>query len=511
MTSNVRTLRAATKRATSERAVVAVFFVITAIIYLLAWLAPAIGLYREDGVNLVTAKALAAGHGYVVDSLPHPLPQTQLPPFFPALLALFTLVSGQAQWLKLLPLLCAAGWLAVTYRLLLKMGASRNSALVLVCLTAGSPMAVFLATNLLPEMLFGLLVTAGLLMLLEDRPYAAGAFAGLATLTLTAGVTLIVACILTLAVRRRFRSAIRFTGVAMLLAAPWFGWSLSRAPHLVSRSIYLGAARDVSSNIVTGLPANEKVVVLTHNMGLLFSSPIAVLTGYDNLYTVMGTVVVFLWCLYVRRQLLPDLFLALYCLMLLGRVAYPERLAASVLPLVLWILWRVLSQVRSQEALAAGVLIVAGAGLWTDVSHLAGRGPLLREGAVWSADAQPPNDWGELQKLFRYIRAGTPAGSVLLGNQDPMLYLNTGRKAVRGFVENAFGLLYAAKQQGVSPEELSSAILHDRVDYVVLTPDTGFAESPSFHAAAQALERGGLLQPVPIAGISPEYRLLRVR
>ena len=76
-----------------QRAIIAVFFAVLAVFYALAWLSPAIGLYHDDAVYLVTAKAIAAGHGYTIESLPHPIPQTKYPPLFPAVLALFALVS----------------------------------------------------------------------------------------------------------------------------------------------------------------------------------------------------------------------------------------------------------------------------------------------------------------------------------------------------------------------------------------------------------------------------------
>jgi Gpi18-like mannosyltransferase len=176
----------------AQRAITAIFFTSLAVVYASAWRAPAIGLYHDDAAYLVTANAIAAGHGYVIDSLPNPIPQTQYPPLFPAILALSTLVSQQPQWLKLLPLACSAGWLLLTRKLLLKMGASHNGALLLVGLTAASPTIVFLSTNLMAEALFALLTTAALLTLLEERALLAGLFAGLATLTRTAGVVWLV-------------------------------------------------------------------------------------------------------------------------------------------------------------------------------------------------------------------------------------------------------------------------------------------------------------------------------
>jgi hypothetical protein len=473
----------------SQRAIIVVFFSALAVIYAIAWFAPAVGLFHDDAVYLVTAKAIAAGQ---------PIPQTKFPPVFPVLLALFTLVSEQALWLKLLPLLCSIGWLVLTYKLLLKMGATKNGAWVLIFLTAASPMVVFLSTSLLSETLFALLLTAAMLMLLEDRALIAGALAGLATLTRSAGVPLIAACILTLAIRRRFRSAIIFTVVAMTMVAPWFGWSLANVTR--------GGDSYLSSNVLTAFPANEKFLVVTRNLMLLAESPGALLTGFHDLYSAIGIVLVLAWCLYVRRHLLPDLFVGLYCSMLLCVAWPPERFVAPILPLILWMLWRVVTRVRIQEALAGAVLLIAGAVLWADVVRI----PKMRaEGTVFS-EAQAPDNWGEMQKLFDYIRASTPQSSVLLGDLDPVFYLNTGRKTVRGFTPDGFGLFYAMKETGVSPDQISNAILRDQVDYVVVTPDRGLADSASFHSSVQALERGGVLQPVAIPGILPEYRLLQV-
>src|SRR5579862_8235984 len=107
------------------RAIIAIYFTALLVIYVIAWRSPAIGRYHDDAVYLVTAKAIAAGHGYQLDSLPNPVAETQFPPLFPALLALLTLVlpqtlSQQPQWLTLLPLACTVGWLVVTRKLLMK-------------------------------------------------------------------------------------------------------------------------------------------------------------------------------------------------------------------------------------------------------------------------------------------------------------------------------------------------------------------------------------------------------
>jgi hypothetical protein len=484
----------------AQRAMIAIFFSMLAAVYGVAWFLPAIGLDRDDAIHLITAKAIAAGHGYTIESLPHPIPQTSEPPFFPAVLALFTLVSPKAQWLKLLPLAYTTGWLVLTRKLLLKMGASKNGALLLVGLTAASPAVVFLSTNLLPESLFGLLVTAVLVALLEERALSAGVFAGVATLTQTAGVALIAACILTLVVRRRFRDAAIFAAVAMAIAAPWFGWSLAHVTHDAFPASY------AASDIITGLAANEKLIVLSRNLLFLLASPFSLLTGESNIFSVAGTAAVLIWCFIVRRQLVPDLFVALYCLMLLCRIAPPERLVAPILPLVLWIVWRVLRLMATREALAALVLIVAAFPLWEDAIRVLPS----RANGYFAIEGASPDNWNEIQKLFAFIRDNTAPGSILLANPDGAFFLNTGRKTTRGFVPNAFDLFYAARQSAVTPDRLSNAIARERVNYVVLTPERGLAESASFHKSVEALERGGVVEPVSVPGASRDYRLFKV-
>jgi hypothetical protein len=486
----------------AQRAITVVFFLTLAVVYAVAWSLPATGLFHDDAISMVTGKSIAAGHGYMLESLPNPVPQTNDPPLFPAVLALFTLASQQAQWLKLLPLGCAAGWLFLTHKLLLKMGATSNGALLLAGLTAASPTVVSLSTNLLPETLFALLVTAALLSLLEERALLAGVLAGLATLTQTAGAALILACILTLVVRRRFRSSAIFAGVAMLMVAPWFGWSLARVAH----NSYSAGSTALASNIFSGLAASEKLIVLSHNFLLLLASPFSLLTGFVNTFSVIGTILILIWCLFVRRQLVPDLFVALYCLMLLCRTRPPERFVAPILPLVLWIVWRVFRTIKTQEALAA--LVVIGALL--PLGANAARIPSARANGYFESAGTPADNWTEMQKLFSFIRGNTEVNSILLANQDAEVFLNTGRKAIRGFTANNFDLFYAARQSAVTPDQLSNAIVETHVQYVVVTPDLGLAESGSFHKSVEALERGGVVEPVSIPGIAPEYRLLRV-
>lgn len=467
----------------------AVFCVLTAI-YGFAWFLPAIGLNDNDAAFLTAARSIASGHWYANG-------QANFPPLFPALLALFTLISRQTWWLKLLPLICAVGWLLLSRSLLLKMGASRNGSWLLTALTAACPAVISLSTNLLPETLFGLLATAALLALLEERVALAGVLAGLATLTRTGGIALILACILTLVARRRFRGSAVFAGAAMLFCAPWFGWSLAHFSNGVGR---------VPVEVFTALPASEKLVVLFQNFVSLLESPFSLLSGITNVYFIAATVVVLVRCFYVRRQLIPDLFVVIYCLSLLVWTTPPTRYVAPVLPLAFWIVWRVFRLMRSQEALAALVLIAVAVPLAADALRILP----ARASGTFPIETTAADNWNSMRILFGFIRANTQPNDVLLANLDGAFNLNTDRRTVRGFVPNDFDLYYLKRQSPVSPDQLSGAIVQERVSWVALTPDRGRPESDSFHASVQALERGGVLEPVAISGLASGYQLFRV-
>ena len=480
----------------AQRVTIAVYMCLVAAHWAYAWWLPAVTLDSEAAGFLVTARSLATGHGYVIGNLPHPVPQTNFPPLFPALLALFTLVSRQAQWLKLLPMLCGFGWLLLTRRLLLRMGASENSALLLIGLTAASPTVIFLSTNLVPETLFALLGTAALLALLDEHPSLAGGIAGLATLTRTGGIGLIVACILTLAVRRRFRGAIVFAAIAMLITAPWFGWSLAHYSRGVSHE---------SLEIFTSLAANEKLVVLFQNFVSLLASPYSLLTGFGSVYFIIGTLFLLARGLWIRRQLVPDLFVVLFSLSLLVWTVPPERYVAPVIPLFFWMIWRVLRLMRNREALAAIVLIVLATPLVADATRLL---PAHSSG-VFPRERIPADNWQRVEALSEYIRANTAPDAVLLANLDRAFFLNTSRKTVRGFVPNHFDLYYL-ERQSISPDELSRAIIREGVGWVIVTPDRGLAESSSFHVSVQALQRGNVIEPIALPGLPRDYQLFKV-
>jgi hypothetical protein len=229
------------------------------------------------------------------------------------------------------------------------------------------------------------------------------------------------------------------------------------------------------------------------------------LTGVHDVWAALATFALLVWSLWRRRQLVPDLFVCLYCLMLLVWLGPPQRFLMPIFPLVLWIFWRALRTIERREAIAAGVLIVIALTVRVDYRRLR----MLPHGAFPTADIEP-SDWYQMERLFAFIRSNTPPDAIIAANLDPTVYLNTGRKAIRGFVPDFFKNFYQTGATPVKPDQLSAAIFAEHVSYVVLTPDRDFAESAPYHRAVLALERAGLIEPVAVPGLNPEYRLLKV-
>lgn len=467
------------------RALTVAFCAVLAVIWGVAWLAPAIASDYASGEYLVAARSLAQGHGLAAANLPAPIAQTAFPPLFPAMLALWSLVSTSPAWLKLLPVLCSIVWFALAWKLLRQMGAGAAGASLLVFLSAASPGVIAPGANLSAQSLFALLLTAALVLLLAGRPALAGAAAGLATLASAAGIPLIVACMITLVARRRLRDAVLFTAPAILLVAPWFGWALAHGAHDAGSGI-----RDWSaSNIFTALEPGDKLIVLLRNLRMLFASPFAVLSGVDNPVAAGVSALLFIGCLIGRRRLLPDFFLLLYAVMLLCRVGPPEPFIAPVLPLVLWILWRVAAVARRREAVLAGVLLLAIVPLWQDFKGL---------------NTRESKRWTEMETLFAAVRTHTNPSAVLAASAAPLVYLETGRKCIRGFDPTPYDLFYSPRPWVLPPDQFSLALMENGVNYVALTP------GDALHAAVGALERGGVLEPIPLEQLPRGYEILRV-
>ena len=198
-----------------------------------------IGVFNDDGIYLLTAKALAEGQGYVYPHLPGTPPAIHYPPVWPILLAAVWKIApafpANIGWLKLINpvVLAAAAAVGVAFgeRLL---GLRRWVALCAV-VAATVTVPVLLLTNLLlSEPLFLLVLMPALLVterLVREggvrRALLAAVLVALLVLVRTLGGVVLIAGVLLLLRERRWRETLVFATVTVALLMPWqlFVWA----------------------------------------------------------------------------------------------------------------------------------------------------------------------------------------------------------------------------------------------------------------------------------------------
>ncbi len=346
----------------------------------------AVGQWQDDGVYLVTARALAAGEGYRRIDLPgHPW-QTKYPILFPALLSLVWRLHpafpDNVAAMRVLSITLGAGGFWLAYRLM-------RRAWRLPPLIAG-PAVVAAWMNLawvgllqtpMSEPLFLLLASGALLMAARHprapaapngatQDGAAGAadvrrgglvttavaalLAGGAALTRSVGLTVVAALVVQLLWRRRWRDA----GVALLIgltaAGTWHLWRGAAAeqnranpaagalryeldyaawrPHDAASTLHVAAYNlpAVALALLTSIVPLDAVAVESALRG--GGGPLALLLAATGLVVLWIGVGVVATC--SRAALAPHAFLALYLALVLVWPFPPDRFITAVQPLV---------------------------------------------------------------------------------------------------------------------------------------------------------------------------------
>jgi len=492
-------------------------------LYVSALRLPALGLFHDDAVYTVTAKALAEGRGYRIISLPDEPLQTKYPPVFPLLLAAVWKVTptfpDNVTALKAVPLVGAIAWLLLTLRLYRALGVPRPLSVAAVAAVASVTWVLYLSVTLLSETVFAALCTAALVCVEADgdfetqapstlRVVQAAILAALATLTRTVGISLVLAGIGWLLVTRRDpRRAAIFMVVAGAILLPWTIW-IAANPD----AGYYGVSNYAGWNVLTlsrDITLALRARVLAMNMLWTGQAPAMLFDVPAGPAAVMITF--FVLALGVFRLGRPCRvtfwFLVFYLLLILGWAWPPQRFVVVVLPLLLWPVLALVSKTRAATlAATAVVLLLAGHSASAMRQHVQDSVPRgrLEPGAL---DVET---WDEVTAANAWIQSHTRLDERLMGNLDPMYYLWTGRKAVRGFDGNAFLLRYSPDPSGAlgDANRMRGAIRVSGAAIIVDSPDALYAERPILKALYRELEQRGDIDLVASIG---RFRFFRPR
>jgi hypothetical protein len=448
--------------------------------------AQAAGTFHDDGIYLVTAKALAEGRGYRIISIPTEPPQTKYPILLPWVLSLvwriYPSFPANLVWLRFVPLIATLTWLCLSWLLLRRVGASKSETAVITLLTAASPWTAFLSTTPMAETLFAAFLAGGLLMITRLHhgdgtradAFLAGALVGAAVLTRMAGVAPALAGVLTFVPRRRWATAFQYSAGAALVTLPWFWWVMRQEAAATPVETYYSAANYASWNIVASYAWSEKLVVLGMNAiqgGLALPSVWGFQTSSAMLVLpVAATVLVLMSRGLWRARAEPcAMLVAAYCTIHAMWVWPPLRFVVPVVPLLLWFLFVGMGRSRRLGCVAALALFTIGSfQLWRVAVQ-------VREKDIVSPVSNAAN-WNETTRALEFVSRETPSDATLIGNLDPMYYLFTGRKGVRAYTVDPYLLFYNRSHSPDNPlgtvDGLRNRLLVTKADYVIITPQS---------------------------------------
>jgi hypothetical protein len=409
-----------------------------------------VGVFQDDAIYVVLAKALASGDGFRMINLPGSPHATHFPPGYPLLLAalwkVFPSFPDNIVVFKFVNAFFLAGTAVATYwfsrrRMELEpLGAS-------IAAGVGTMSVVVLVITgvVLSEPLYMLLVVPALYMAertAEDgdarQAAIAGALIGVLALVRTVGVFLLPAALLVLVLRRRWRAAAIVAVVAMALIVPWQLWisayQTETSPPLVGK--YGAYGPWLAEGYRAGGLAFAKAV-LAKNANELFG-----FLGYIALpvapvwprFVSLGAVLLMLgvgahstW----RRIPITLVFLAGYGAVVLAWPFEPTRFALVWWPVLAALFaagarrvwqWRPVSlapRVMRLTTIAVAVFVAGGysAYNWRGFSH------------KWWANIQS-DIATQAKPIAEWVARSTRPEDVVISDHDLIVYLYTGRRAV---------------------------------------------------------------------------------
>lgn len=494
------------------------------------------GVYHDDAIYVITARALAEGEGYRLINLPGGPLQTKYPVLLPAVLALVWLVWPTfpdnliaMQGLCLLSGAVAVG-LGYVYAVR-KRYFPRGIAGAAALLCASAPIFVYYGTLVLSEMPFALLLVvvcwclesrvAGR-RLSRRRDLLLGAALTLPFWCRTVGVALIPAGLLLLHRAGKPKRWVAAGAVAAMF--PWAVWTVIGLAARQADGVegyytnYLGWYASLGLPLAAKVFAGNAQRILGCAVGLgLEGSTRALLAAGIAPFAIMlamgacGCVPMVRQCF--AGRVLPTMVGA-YVLLVAVWPWPPDRFMVPILPILVgYMLLGIGSLLRDRGRSwrmvgvgVVGVLVAANLvclGRFRALSH--------RTGFPQNRLASDPVRWDAYQRVFDWLRVHADSEAVIATEMDPMFYLYTSRRGFRPFVSRPGAMFYGTDEPLIGTvDELMRAIEAHEARYVVVTPMQHFDE-PFLQLVMSLRERHpGWLKRVYEDAVDPRFSIFEV-
>jgi hypothetical protein len=454
------------------------------------------GGFHDDGIYVITAKALAQGHGYRLTYLPGAPLQTKYPILYPALLAviwkLWPSFPDNLFLMKWFTLVCGAASVGLSYLYLIRFGYfSRTVAGLSALMCATSPMFLYFSTQTLSEAPFALLAILAMWSFEAQREGAShqgtrqfflGILLALPFLCRTVGVTLVFAGLLIQYYRGR---PLRRMGLGMAAVMfPWLIWmaaglgSWNRDPISGYYTDYFGWWAAMGWSLGLHIVGRNLLNLLISNVIVTlagFNQIIGSLNSWASVFIIffLGSIPLIALITKLRTWRLLPFFIIFYLLLILLWPWHPIRFLVPILPFLFsyffegisnfWGRWRI----RTWCLLLLGLLLVA--------ANLNSLYACTKQASQFCFPhiglVKNPAPWAAYQDLFHWLKHHSQPDDVIASWEDPMIFLYTGRRAVRPFRINPGLIGYGKDLENYgSAQELFQTLKTYKVRYLVGVP-----------------------------------------
>jgi hypothetical protein len=458
---------------------------------------PHLGFYHDDSIYWVSARSLAVGDGYRIQSLPGDPYQTKYPPLYPTLLA--AIWKLDPQFPTNLPLATLFAWLllppflAALWLLLREYGFSLRERYVLLLMAALSPVTVVFSFSLMPELLFTALLLASLILAERaTQPEAprwlaivAGILAALAYLAKSIAAPLLLTVPLCFALRKHFQKAALFAAAMLPAVVGWQWWIARHLTHARDQvTLYY---TNYAGYQLYNVPLKELPLVVWYNLDgflqgagklLIFDLPYGS-KHLERLIAIAAIAGCVRLTMRTRALQYPLAALGMTAILLVWHFPPDQRFVFPLYPLLL-------AGLATEVRNLCGALRKAWAKpAFADRFAVAGFGTLLACLAAFAlfctvfglVHVIPDlfstyrTDFEARAQAYQWIARHVPQDAKMYAYQDPVLFLYTGRQASRLPIPPKF--LYHGDDDGV--DKLMSSIADFargyQLDYLLLTPD----------------------------------------
>ena len=460
------------------------------------------GLYHDDAIYVITAKALAHDQGYRLINIPHSPIQTKYPIIYPALLAviwcLWPSFPENLLAMQSLSLLASAITIGLCYLYLVRFGYCKRSIAAsagLLCATSSE--FLYFSTVTLAEMPFALLLILALWKLdshviapssSRNSQFLLGVLLSLPFLCRTIGAPFIVTGLIIIYFAKRPVHWVALGSVTVFL--PWIIWALNgwnfmgQGSDLRYYTDYISWWKSAALPSIGHIVFHNILNVLSNSCTFVFQLFSKMMSSLHSFFRIVFVLFVgaIPWVIIVsklRQFNILAWFLAVYLIMILLWPWPPSRFLAPILPILvpylligILVIGRRLFSRRLYQIFAAVGLIVILVSNMMQVYTVHQKNQLTGLPFV-NSDVS----WSSYERIFDWLRTNTQVNDVVASGLDTMIYLYTDRQGFRPFQHKPLSMFYGQDSPALGTiEELIQFLDTYHAKYLVHFPMPRFAE-----------------------------------